>query len=203
RASRPPLWAHTPERPAVPRRPRVVARARPARGRVLASRHLRSPRGRADRPVTVPARARRRFLRVPGPSPGTLPALPRRDGVSLAGAGARGRSRRPPHARPLRRGRRRRPGRAARILARCRAAMGAGARLLVVETLVPADGRPTVAQVHDLEMLVFTDGRERTAAEYRALLEASGFHLRRITPAAGGASVLEALPMPTRSPARR
>jgi len=84
--------------------------------------------------------------------------------------------------------------RAARILARCRAAMGAGARLLVVETLVPADGRPTVAQVHDLEMLVFTDGRERTAAEYRTLLEAAGFQLRRITPAAGGASVLEAFP---------
>ena len=54
----------------------------------------------------------------------------------------------------------------------------------------PAGGRdararrrpPEVAQVHDLEMLVFTDGRERTAAEYRALLEASGFRLRRITP---------------------
>jgi len=84
--------------------------------------------------------------------------------------------------------------RAARILARCRTAMGAGARLLVVEALVPADSRPTVAQVHDLEMLVFTDGRERTAAEYRALLEASGFRLRRITPVAGGASVLEAVP---------
>jgi hypothetical protein len=52
-------------------------------------------------------------------------------------------------------------------------------------------------------MLVFTDGRERTAAEYRALLEASSFHLRRITPVAGGASVLEAVPMLTRSPARR
>ena len=84
--------------------------------------------------------------------------------------------------------------RAARILARCRAAMGTGGRLLVVEVLVPADGHPTPAQIHDLEMLVFTDGRERTAAEYRALLEASGFRLRRITPAAGGASVLEAFP---------
>ena len=81
--------------------------------------------------------------------------------------------------------------------------MGAGARLLVVETLVPADGRPTVAQVHDLEMLVFTDGRERTAAEYRALLDASGFRLRRMTPVLGGASVLEALPKRGRPPTRR
>jgi SAM-dependent methyltransferase len=91
--------------------------------------------------------------------------------------------------------------RVARILARCRAALGAGARLLVVEALVPADGRPAVAQVHDLEMLVFTDGRERTAAEYSALLEASGFRLHRITAVAGGASVLEALPK--RGPSRR
>jgi hypothetical protein len=84
--------------------------------------------------------------------------------------------------------------RAATILARCRRAMDARARLLVIEVLVPADGRPTPAQVHDLEMLVFTDGRERTAAEYRALLRAEGFRLRRIAPAAGGASVLEAVP---------
>jgi hypothetical protein len=86
--------------------------------------------------------------------------------------------------------------RAATILARCRSAMDAGARLLVVETLVPADGRPALAKVHDLEMLVFTDGRERTAAEYRTLLRASGFRLRRITPAAAGVSVLEAVPNP-------
>jgi len=74
--------------------------------------------------------------------------------------------------------------------------MDAGARLLVVEMLVPADARPAPAQVHDLEMLVFTDGRERTAAEYRALLRASGFRLRRIVAAAGGASVLEAVRAP-------
>lgn len=86
--------------------------------------------------------------------------------------------------------------RAAAILGRCRAAMDTGARLLVVETLVPADGRPTPAQVHDLEMLVFTGGRERTAAEYGRLLRASGFRLRRIVAVGGGASVLEAVPVP-------
>ena len=85
--------------------------------------------------------------------------------------------------------------RAATILARCRDGDGprraaAGGR----------DGgtrrRPArPAQVHDLEMLVFTDGRERTAAEYRALLRASGFRLRRIVATAGGASVLEAVPV--------
>jgi len=85
--------------------------------------------------------------------------------------------------------------RVATILARCRAAMDSHARLVIVEVLMPADGRATPAQVHDLEMLVFTDGRERTAAEYRALLRSSGFRLSRIAPAAGGASVLEAVPL--------
>ena len=86
--------------------------------------------------------------------------------------------------------------RAATILARCRAAMDPHARLLIVEVLLPPDdGRATPAQIHDLEMLVFTDGRERTVAEYRALLRGSGFRLTRIAPAAGGASVLEAVPV--------
>jgi hypothetical protein len=93
--------------------------------------------------------------------------------------------------------------RALRILTRCRAAMSADARLLVVEALVPADGRASVAQVHDLEMLVFAEGRERTADEYRVLLRASGFRLRRIIPVAGAASVLEAVPTPRRRPASR
>jgi hypothetical protein len=84
--------------------------------------------------------------------------------------------------------------RAATILARCRRAMDARSRLLIVEMLVPADGRPSPAQVHDLEMLVFTEGRERTAAEYRALLGAAGFRVRRIATAGGGVSVLEAVP---------
>jgi hypothetical protein len=43
-------------------------------------------------------------------------------------------------------------------------------------------------------MLVFTEGRERTAAEYRALLGAAGFRVRRIATAGGGVSVLEAVP---------
>jgi hypothetical protein len=42
-------------------------------------------------------------------------------------------------------------------------------------------------------MFIFTDGRERTATEYRALLRAAGFRLRRIVAAAGGTSVLEAV----------
>jgi hypothetical protein len=40
-----------------------------------------------------------------------------------------------------------------------------------------------------------TGGRERTAAEFRALLDAAGFQLSRIIPAGPNVSVLEARPV--------
>ena len=51
-----------------------------------------------------------------------------------------------------------------------------GGGVLVLEALVDDDrSGPVYALMQDLNMLVCTDGRERTFAEYRALLEASGF----------------------------
>ena len=48
--------------------------------------------------------------------------------------------------------------------------------MLIAEALLDADqGGPLFAVMQDLNMLVCTDGRERTLAEYGALLEASGF----------------------------
>lgn len=45
----------------------------------------------------------------------------------------------------------------------------------------------------DLTMLVITGGRERTEAEYRALLAAAGFRLTRIIPTPSEMSVIEAV----------
>ena len=83
--------------------------------------------------------------------------------------------------------------RAARILERCREAMSETARLVVIEMLVPTDARPAAAKIHDLEMLVFTSGRERTAAEYRGLLAAAGLRLRRIVATGTAVSLVEAV----------
>jgi acetylserotonin N-methyltransferase len=48
--------------------------------------------------------------------------------------------------------------------------------LLVTETLVDDDrGGPTYTLMQDLNMLVCTDGRERTEAEYSTLLQSAGF----------------------------
>ena len=65
------------------------------------------------------------------------------------------------------------------ILRTVRAAMAPGARLLVVERVLDVDGRPFAAtrDLHlvDLHMLVMFGARERTFAEYDALLTAAGF----------------------------
>ncbi|WP_437927447.1 methyltransferase [Sorangium sp. So ce291] len=71
--------------------------------------------------------------------------------------------------------------RSLQILGRCRDAMANGARLLVVEPPAPtARGNATLEWVltfSDINMLVNTGGRERTEAEYRALLDAAGLRV--------------------------
>ncbi|XP_006192920.1 LOW QUALITY PROTEIN: acetylserotonin O-methyltransferase [Camelus ferus] len=69
------------------------------------------------------------------------------------------------------------------LLARIHHACKAGGGVLVIESLLDADGRgPLTTQLYSLNMLVQTEGRERTAAQYRALLAPAGFprvHCRR------------------------
>jgi hypothetical protein len=71
-----------------------------------------------------------------------------------------------------------------RILGRCREAMGEGGLLLLVEPPAgPPSGNPVgdwFLAFSDLNMLVNTGGRERTEAEYRALLEAAGLRVRGV-----------------------
>ncbi len=83
--------------------------------------------------------------------------------------------------------------RATRILRACRTAMPDGARLLVLEQVVPDDGGPHPAHLLDLHMLVLLGGRERTEADWRRLLAAGGFAVREVTHGERS-SVLEAVP---------
>ncbi len=68
----------------------------------------------------------------------------------------------------------------ARILAALRRSAPRGARLLVVESLVPEPPERHPAQTIDLVMLAVTGGRERTRAEYERLLGAAGFRFERV-----------------------
>jgi hypothetical protein len=80
------------------------------------------------------------------------------------------------------------------ILGSCRKSMAAGARLLVVETVVEADSVRDLGPLSDLQMMVVcADGRERSQAELARLLADCGFSLRRVLPTASPMSVLESV----------
>ncbi|HYO49366.1 MAG TPA: methyltransferase [Chloroflexia bacterium] len=85
-------------------------------------------------------------------------------------------------------------GHCLRILKSCREAMPEGSTLLVLEALMPEHvGEPSSVVDSDLIMLAMTGGRERTEAEYRDLLAASGFRLARIVPTQSPTFVIEAM----------
>jgi SAM-dependent methyltransferase len=68
-----------------------------------------------------------------------------------------------------------------RILKTVRAAMPPAGRVLIVEMLVPETNEPGFVQLMDINMLVMTGGRERTATEYGDLCAAAGLrHVRTI-----------------------
>ncbi len=92
---------------------------------------------------------------------------------------------------------------ATRILRACREAADADATLLIVEVLLPprattveaaADGLIADPYTLDLQMLLLTGGRERTAAEYSQLLGEAGYAIRETSKPASarGASLIEA-----------
>ena len=84
--------------------------------------------------------------------------------------------------------------RSMKILANCKRAMAPGGRVLVVEQIVSDRPEAAFAKVVDLEMLVMTPGgRERTAAEFDRLLDASGLKMTRIVPTQSPVAIVEAV----------
>ena len=82
-----------------------------------------------------------------------------------------------------------------RILSTCRRAMAEDSRVLVIERLIPDDPADAVpVLLSDMNMLVLTGGKERTAAEYGQLLAEAGLSLAKVQPVAPPYGVIEALP---------
>lgn len=77
------------------------------------------------------------------------------------------------------------------ILRRCAEALRPDAKLLVIEPVISSEQAPPAILLRDLQMLVMTGGRERTAEEFEALFAAAGLALLRIIPISEEASVLE------------
>lgn len=80
------------------------------------------------------------------------------------------------------------------ILKTVRTATHEGARMMLVESVIPPHHREFSTKWLDLEMLVDNTGRERTAAEYQNLLQDAGFQLTRVIPTASPLSLVEAAP---------
>lgn len=84
--------------------------------------------------------------------------------------------------------------RALKILRAVRAAARPGAKLLLFECVLPDDDRPGLAPLLDLEMLVMTPGgRERTEAEYAALVAQAGFRHVRVHPTRCETQIVESV----------
>ncbi len=81
---------------------------------------------------------------------------------------------------------------AVEILRNVRTAADTGATVLLIEFVIPEHKREYVGHLTDLEMLLTQAGRDRTAQEYRILLERAGFRVTRVVPTASPLSLVEA-----------
>jgi len=81
------------------------------------------------------------------------------------------------------------------ILRNCRRAMNTDAKLLVVEQVLPSGNEPSLGKWLDLHMLVLLNGRERTEAEYAALLAKADLEATQTITTSSGASIIEAIPV--------
>jgi len=81
------------------------------------------------------------------------------------------------------------------ILGHCRNVIPADGRLLIVDSVVPAGNAPSLSKDMDIIMLTYPGGQERTEAQFRSLLRASGFELKSITPTTSMVSVVEGKPV--------
>ncbi|MEV6371254.1 methyltransferase [Micromonospora musae] len=81
---------------------------------------------------------------------------------------------------------------AGRILANVAKAASAGARLVVIDMVVPEGDAPHPTKMIDITMLGMLGGRQRSETEWRRLLADAGFTLQRVVAGSGNYSALEA-----------
>jgi hypothetical protein len=80
-----------------------------------------------------------------------------------------------------------------RILGACAASIRRDAVLLVVERLIGRPNEDADTKFSDLNMMVLPGGRERTAAEFEALIDAAGMSVRRVVPTSTAFHAIEAV----------
>jgi hypothetical protein len=78
------------------------------------------------------------------------------------------------------------------ILRAIRAAAGTGAKVLIIETVLPENGDDPWGDTLDIVMLAMTGGRERTAGRLSELLTSCGFGEPAVIPTEGRLRIVEA-----------
>jgi hypothetical protein len=84
-------------------------------------------------------------------------------------------------------------GESLQILEQCRKAMRPGGRVILIERLLGEISEPGLTPLSDLNMMVMLIRRERTLADYGALLEDASFRLSKSTPIRSPIAVMEAV----------
>ncbi len=84
---------------------------------------------------------------------------------------------------------------ALKILRNCRRAISRDGMLLLIEWVLKPPNEPDLGKFTDLNMLVLLGGRERTEADFKALLREAGFSMTRVIPTAGPHSIVESKPL--------
>jgi hypothetical protein len=78
-----------------------------------------------------------------------------------------------------------------KILKSIRRAAPLDAKLLIVEWLIPEDGKPNWTLLIDMIMMAELTGKERTASEFKDMLARTGFRLDRVIDAGFNTFILE------------
>ena len=79
---------------------------------------------------------------------------------------------------------------AAAILKTIRTGAKLSSRVILIEQIIPETSAFDFGKLIDFAMLAIAGGQERTAAEYRQLLEQSGFELEQIVPTPVGLNLI-------------
>ena len=77
------------------------------------------------------------------------------------------------------------------ILSAVRGAAREGAKVLVIELMLPEAPGPNAAALLDLAMMTLLGGKQRTRSEYAKLYEAAGLRLDRVITLPSAASIIE------------
>lgn len=83
---------------------------------------------------------------------------------------------------------------AAAILRTIRASAKPNSRVILIERVIPETSAFDYGKLSDLYMLTYMGGQERTAAEYRQLLENAGFEFEQIVSTPSGLSLIISRP---------